>query len=62
MKLDTSKRTTIGFYTMKTQAPRTPRVVIAFDVDDKEKPPATEIRKQVLQDALEQPLHEDRFA
>ena len=31
VKRETSKRTTIGFYTMKTQALRTPRVLIAFD-------------------------------
>ena len=43
---------------MKTQALRTPRVLIAFDDENKEKPPATEMRKQVLQDALEQPLQE----
>ena len=41
VKLGTSKRTTIGFYTIKPQAP-----------------PAKEMRKQVLQDALEQPLQE----
>ena len=43
---------------MKTQALRTPHVLIACYDEDKEKPPATEMRKQVLQDALEQPLHE----
>jgi len=58
VKLWTSKRTMIGFYTMQTQAPRTPRVLIAFDDDDNEKPPAKEMRKQLLQHALEQPLQE----
>ena len=33
-------------------------MLIAFDDDDKEKSPAKELRKQVLQDALEQPLQE----
>ena len=58
VKLWTSIRTMIGFYTMKTQVLRTQRVLIAFDDDDNEKPPAREMMKQVLQDALEQPLHE----
>ena len=60
MKLGTSKRTTIGFYTMETQALRSPRVLIPFDDNDnvKEKPLAKEMRKQVLQNALEQPLQE----
>ena len=31
---------------------------IAFDDDDNDKPQAKEMRKQVLQDALEQPLQE----
>ena len=60
VKLGTSKKTTIGFYTMKTQALRTPRVLIPFDDDDddddEEKPPPNDTRK--LQDALEQPLQE----
>ena len=58
VKLGTSKRTTIGFYTMKTQALRSPRVLIPFDDNVKEKPLAKEMRKQVLQNALEQPLQE----
>ena len=58
LKLETSKRKMIGFYTMKTQALRTPRVLIAFHDDDNDKPQAKEMRKRVLQDALEQPIQE----
>ena len=60
MKSGTAKRITIGFYTMKTQALRTPCtcVFITFDDDDNKKPPAKETRKQVLQNALEQPFQE----
>ena len=58
VELETSRRTTIGFYTMKTQALRTQRVLIAFDDNDNNKPQAKEMRKQVLQHALEQPLQE----
>ena len=56
VKLETSKRETIGFYTLKPQALRTPRVLKAFDDYDNEKPPGKEMRKQVLQNTLEQPL------
>ena len=54
VKVGTSKRKTIGFYTIKPQeALKTPRVLIAFDGDNNEKPPSKEMRKQVLQHALE---------
>ena len=58
IKLGTAKRRTIRFYTMKTQALRTPRVLITFDDDDKEKPSGKEMRKQVLQDTVDQPFQE----
>jgi len=71
VELGISKRTTTVLYKMKSHALRTTRVLIAFDDDNNEKPPAKEIRKQVLQDALEQRLQyhsavqgtpSDRFA
>ena len=58
VKLGTSKRKTVGFYTIKPQALRTPGVLITFDGDDNEIKQAKEMRKQVLQHAFEQPLQE----
>ena len=58
VKFETSKKTTIGFYTMRTHALRTPLVLLAFNDDDNDTLQAKEMRKQVLQHALEQPLQD----
>ena len=55
VKVTTPKSTKFTF-SMKTKLLRTPRVLTAFEDDDSEKPSqAKEMRKQVLQDALDQP-------